>query len=150
MLVSDFKIFLCIGLIASFATTVPAEMPEAIKGTWVIDAEASEAQMKTSPKWKAEDAQYLPRIMERMALVRYLFEGDTITVSMRGKEQPMPVTLKTSNEKKWIFEGQAGEQTVTLTVSLNDQGCMNIKSSATDDMDYYLWKRGNPEPAAEE
>ena len=140
------KIYTMAGLILLTGSTAFADMPEALKGDWVIDAPASEVHMQTSPKWKPEDAQYLPMIMNRMAQVRYAFAGDTITVSMRGKQQPLPVTLAKSEDKRWIFEGLAGEQTVTLTVSLNEAGNMNIRSSATDDMDYYLWKRAETAP----
>ena len=133
-----------IGL-AAWASTVDAlsaEMPKDLKGFWILDAKATAAYMQTSPKWKAEDAKYLPRIIQRMSQATYLFEDGKITVSTRGRQQPLDVVLKTSEKPRYVFEGNVGDQALTLPVSITEAGNLNIRSSATDDMDYYLWKRG--------
>jgi hypothetical protein len=119
-----------------------AEMPAQIKGSWVIDAEGSEAFMKTSPKWDAAGAKFLPTILKRMAQVTYAFEGDNFVVAMRGKEHKLPVTLVKSEGNTHIFEAKRGEKVMTITVTLNDKDQLNVRSSGSDDMDYYLWKRG--------
>lgn len=120
-------------------------MPKILKGTWIVDATATEANMKTSPKWKAEGSKYLPTIMKRMSQVMYAFDDDTITVTMRGKKQPLKVALKHSEKKRYLFEGNVGGRVITLTVTITGEGNLNIRSSATDDMDYYLWKHGRPD-----
>ena len=135
-------------MVAISTTTALAEMPKILQGTWIIDAKATETHMKTSPKWKAEDANYLPTIMKRMSQVVYEFDDDAITVSMRGKKRPLQVVLKQSEKKMYTFDGNVGDRVITLTVSITDKGNLNIRSSATDDMDYYLWKRGLPDKEA--
>ncbi|MBW2664449.1 MAG: hypothetical protein JRD93_21350 [Deltaproteobacteria bacterium] len=142
-------VLMALVIVVISATPVLAEMPKSLQGTWIIDAEATETYIKTSPKWKAEDAKYLPTIMKRMSQVVYEFDDDSITVSMRGKKQPLQVALKQSEKKSYIFEGNVGDKVFTLTVSITDEGNLNIRSSATDDMDYYLWKRGQPDNKAE-
>ena len=57
----------------------------------------------------------------------------------------MPVTLKQSDKGKYIFEGKMGSNVLALTISINSDGNLNIRSSATNDMDYYLYKRGKPD-----
>lgn len=139
---SRIGIFLGVTILLIFATKVLAEMPGELKGTWVLHAEATETYMKTSPKWKEEDKKYLPTIMKRMSQVQYEFEGSAIIVSMRGKQQTVSVVLKKNNRKEYMFEGTIQGKAVTMTVSFVDDGIIRIRSSATDDMDYYLWKRG--------
>jgi len=120
-----------------------AAMPEELKGSWILDAEATEKYMKTSPKWRAADEKYLPTILKRMSQVLYEFKGDTISVSMRGKRQVLPVALKKSSSKKHVFEGEVQGKLLTMTVAFVDDATINIRSSSTDDMHYYLWKRGH-------
>jgi len=123
-------------------TAIAAEMPKELKGSWILNAEATTEYMKTSPKWDEATAKHLPMIIKRMSKLVYLFEDDVITVSMRGKGHALPVVLKSTDKKTYVFEAKAGKRVITLTVSINDAGNLNIRSSATDDMDYYLWKRG--------
>lgn len=121
-----------------------AEMPDELKGSWVIDEAATTEFMKTSPEWKTDNAKFIPSILKRMSQVVYLFEGDTICVSMRGKTQTLPVTLKETRAEKYLFETQVRNETVTMTVSFVDADTINIRSSSSDDMLYYLWTRGTP------
>lgn len=132
----------CFIILMAWTCNVSAETPQVLKGSWILDAEATEKQIKSSPSFKAEDEKYLPAILKRMSLVSYTFTETAITVAMRGKEQIMPVVLKEHEAAVYIFEGKAGEDTVTMTVRFIDEETINIRSSATDDMDHYLWKRG--------
>lgn len=136
-----------VAIVTISTTTTQAEMPEALKGSWIFDADATEAYMQTSPNWKAEDEKYLPTILKRMSQAAYEFTDDAFIVSMRGKTQALNVTLTHSEKKIYIFEGTLADQNITLTASINDGGGLNVRSSATDDMEYYLWKRGLPQSA---
>ena len=118
-------------------------MPDALEGSWVLNAEATQAYVKSSPKWNEGDEKHLPMVLKRMSEVAYVFEGDAITISARGSAQMLPVALKSSEANEYVFEGEKGDDSVTLTVTISEEGNMNIRSSKTDDMDYYLWKRGS-------
>lgn len=120
-----------------------AQMPDTLEGSWILDVEATQAYVKSSPKWKEADAKHLPMVLKRMSQVSYVFEGDAITISARGSAQKLPVTRKSSKAPAYVFEGEKGDDSVRLTVTISEEGNMNIRSSKTDDMDYYLWKRGN-------
>jgi len=130
-------------IVATSATVASAEMPKELKGSWILDAQATQKYVKTSPKWKAEDEKHLPMIIKRMSQMQYKFTDDAIVMSMRGREQVIPVSLKKSDAKKYVFDGKLRGQDVTMTVFFMDDATINIRSSATDDMDYYLWKRGS-------
>ena len=136
-------------IIAISTTASWAEMPDALKGSWILDTAATEKYMQTSPKWTPEDAKYLPMILKRMSQAVYEFKENAFIVSMRGKTQTLPIILKHSEKQKYIFEGTLGDQTMTLTASITDEGNLNVRSSATDDMTYYLWKRGQPDTTNE-
>ena len=119
-----------------------AEMPDELKGSWVLDASATEEHLKTSPRWKAEDAKYLPTVLKRMSQFLFEFEESAIVSTMRGRQQIIPVVLKENSGNGYVFEGRVRDQSLTLTVSFVDDQTINIRSSASDDMDYFLWKRG--------
>ena len=123
-------------------TTAWAEMPNELKGSWILDAPATEEHLKTSPQWKAEDAKFLPTILKRMSQFLFGFEEDAIVSTMRGRQQVIPVELKEKSGHTYVFEGKVRDQTITLTVSFVDDRTISIRSSASDDMDYFLWKRG--------
>lgn len=130
-------------------TSAFAELPAEIAGTWVLDAAATEKFIQTSPKWDAEGAKYLPSIIKRMLMVQYTFEDGSISASMRGKAQKIPATLVKSEGNVHIFEVKAGEKEITITATINEQGLLNMRASNSDDGDYYLWKRGTTDAAAD-
>lgn len=136
------KALVVLAILAVPVTGARAEMPEELKGSWTLDASATEENLKTSPQWTAEDAKYLPTIMKRMSQFVFEFEEDAIVSSRRGKQQILPVVLKENSGEMYVFEGTIRDERVTVTVSFVDDRTINIRSSATDDMDYYLWKRG--------
>ncbi|MDJ0945892.1 MAG: hypothetical protein QNJ30_20690 [Kiloniellales bacterium] len=131
-------------ILAAPATGAWAEMPKELKGSWVLDVAATERHVTTSPQWKAEDAKYLPIFVKQMSQFVFEFEENAIVSSMRGRRQILPVVLKENSGKTYVFEGTIRDKSVTVTVSFVDDRTINIQSSATDDMDYYLWKRGQP------
>lgn len=129
-------------ILTLLAGLASADMPSALRGTWILDAEATVKNLKTSPKWKAEDEKYLPSILKRMSQIEHGFTHDEVTVSFRNKKQSIQVDAVKKDENKYLLSAKAGEHEITLTVTLKSGNRINIQSSATDDMDYYLWKRG--------
>lgn len=122
--------------------SMAVEMPKELAGTWILDAKATESFIQTSPKWKPGDEKYLPMIMKRMSQVLYTFKNDSIIAAMRGKEQALPISSVKRDGKNYVFEGTAKGKPVTLTIIPKKGGMINIRSSAHNDMDYYVWKRG--------
>ena len=44
--------FVVLSVVAFSAAAALADMPKELKGTWILDAEATEKYVQTSPKWK--------------------------------------------------------------------------------------------------
>lgn len=135
------KIVLSCLMIAGLTTAASAQMPQELKGSWSLNAPATEKYMKTSPKWKNVDERYLRIILNKMAQIKYVFTEDTIVVSTQGKKQSIPVVLKKSEPQKYTFEGTLLDQTFAMTVSFYDKTTINIRSSLTDETDFLLWSR---------
>jgi hypothetical protein len=131
-----------ITLSAALCSLTFAEMPEALSGTWVIDSEGTTEFMKTSPKYDEKAAKYLPKIITRMSKVTYTFENDQIVAKMGDKEKALDVTHLKSEGNTHTFESTIGDKTMTITATINDKGQLNIKNSASNDGDYFLWKKG--------
>lgn len=118
-----------------------AEMPELLKGTWVLDVKQTKNNIMDSPKWTPEGEKYLPRILKRMSNSIFLFEDGAITFQGKVKKEAIKVVLKESSKERYVFDVISDNRDMTVTVSfLKD--IINIRSSNTDDMDLYLWKRG--------
>jgi len=134
--------FITVVIIVIYNITALAAMPKILQGTWVVDSKASEAFMKSSPTWKASDEKFLSTVMKRMSLYMYTFDGDTISVSVRNKKQTLKVVLIKGNTKKYLFDVFLDGKVINITVDIRDNGIISIQSSSSDDMKYYLWKRG--------
>jgi len=128
-------------ILGVLATAASAQMPQELKGSWSLNAPATEKYMKTSPKWSGMDERYLRIALNKMAQMRYMFAEDAIIVFAQGKKQTIPVSLKKSEPRKYTFEGKVLNQAFTLTVSYVDKTTINIRSSLTDETDYLLWSR---------
>ncbi|MCG8436122.1 MAG: hypothetical protein MJA83_19050, partial [Gammaproteobacteria bacterium] len=103
-----------IGLVLSaaifmFSTTVASsEMPERLKGSWILNAGATENFMRTSPKWGPDAEKYLPRILERMSHYMFEFEDGVITASGQVKRNTMSAMLKEHDAETYVFESTQG------------------------------------------
>ena len=133
-------VLLCVLSVPAFAAT-PVPMPENLKGTWKLNATATEAAMRTSPKWDADAEKYWPRILKRMSQVRYILEDGKIIAAMGEKKKEVPVTVKSQDGDVTVFDATAGDKPFTMTATLDKDGNLNLKSSATDDMDFYWWEK---------
>lgn len=84
-------------LIAIVLTTAAsAQMPQKLTGLWRLNVPATKKYMKTSSRWKGMDEQYLLMILNKMDQMKYTFTENAIIVTMQGKRQTFPVSLKKS------------------------------------------------------
>lgn len=131
-------------VLANLVTAAVAELPAKIAGSWVLDAEATTKFFPTSPKWKESDARFLPEIIKSMASMKYSFSEGKMTLERKGKLHSVDATLLEQKGDTFIFELQPSPNySFKMTCTVNEKGLLNIRSSNTDDLDYYLWKRGD-------
>lgn len=131
------------------ATLALAEMPGELKGTWILDVKATEHNMKDSPEMKPEDEKYIPTILKRMSQYQWKFEEGVIESSRGSKKQELSVTLQESDKNNAVFKGKLNNQTIIMTVVFVSDRVINIRSSATDDLNHYLWTRGSLDSGAQ-
>lgn len=122
-------------------TTVFAQIPQELQGSWTLNIPETEKYMKTSPKWKGMDPQYLRILLNKLSQMEYRFSGDAIVITKQGNKQSIPVSLKKSEPPKYTFEGTVSGKTFTMTASFFNKTTINIRSSLTEETDYLLWSR---------
>jgi len=138
-------------IVAISATAASAEMPKALKGTWILDAQATEKYIKAQPDWDAEHAGILKEQLYQMREMMFEFTDDAFVASRLGlkEKERVSVTLKESNSKKFVFEAKMSGKAGALTVTFVTDTAITVEQSGDDSMRYYLWKRGSlPEKKA--
>jgi hypothetical protein len=129
-------------LVLAFSGFARAEIPEILKGTWILNAEATEAHMKSLPQWKEQDAKYLPMVLKHMSAYEQSFTDTELVLSINGQEKMKgPLSFEQKEGDNYILSTKLNGKDVILTVNQTNDGNLIIKSSATNDMDHYLWKQ---------
>lgn len=125
----------------SAVVSIAAGIPEELVGSWGLNQKLTKESMMAAPDWTPESEKVLPVVFKRMSQVLYGFTEAAVTVSVRGKAQSLPVGDVRQSENAYEVDGMAGNKVVTLTISFIDKDNINIRSSASNDMDYYIWER---------
>ncbi len=148
---SSFKISLlrASGFIALFSAAVYLQGcggagPEAFapEGKWVIDKEATGEYARQSPRWKEEDEENLPRMLDMLAGMYFLeISADSIAIEARGRRMEIPAEIVESSGSRRVYGGVFGGREVVFTAESRGKENINLRSSMSDDFDYILWKR---------
>ena len=111
-------------------------------GVWSVDYERTIEEARKSPKVSPEEIERMPAIIERMMASMSIEVNDAELVYVVGpRRSALPYTVK-----------EVAGPTTTVVVSVKEQQAemrftvvagdrMMFKSSQTDDMDFYVWKR---------
>lgn len=126
----------------SLITSVCAEFPAKIAGSWILDETATKSLMKTSPLWDTEGTKYLPILINSMAMAQYTFAEDSITISMPDEVRVIKSKLVKREGNTYTFQMQESGRTSMMTVTLNEKGQLNMRTLSPAITDYSLWKRG--------
>ena len=114
----------------------------AFQGDWGVDFDRTMEEGKKSPKYKEEDAEkvgeVIRKFMERMSLK---VTDKELVYKMGDKEKAFPWVLKSADEKSVTVEVENGQEKADMTFSLVGEKLLNIRNSASDDMDFYIWKK---------
>ena len=130
------------------STTAFAEMPEALKGTWAVDAKATEAFLKKFPPANAE--RWLPKVTSDMFQRIYDFDNGVITAStyLGDKKSIYRPLSQQSDNKKYISE-EGGRDDVLIVTIVNESNIV-ISSSRNQFIGGFFWKRAKLNPDARE
>ncbi|HUW46672.1 MAG TPA: hypothetical protein VMW50_12860 [Dehalococcoidia bacterium] len=137
--------FFVLVMICALPLTALAEMPENLKGTWVIDAKKTEDLLKkVSPPPK--DAGFMAGIIGFWFQVLLEFDDEGLTVSAYTGARSMRYRFVSSQIEKaeYVLESPQNTGNDTLTVTSLGEKSINIKSSKSPYMDLCAWKHTNP------
>ncbi|MBZ0165430.1 MAG: hypothetical protein K8I00_01395 [Candidatus Omnitrophica bacterium] len=136
-------IILCLSVLnVTGASAGEQALAEKLRGTWVLDTSRTLTYAKTSPKYTEKDASRLPG---QLKLLRNLMKIEITAqhvITFRGdRSQPLAYRVESSAHNQVVLTGRTRGQDVTLTFMLIDGDAMNMRSSGSDDMDYFIWTR---------
>ena len=121
----------------------PVAEPEAhaFIGTWIIDYDRSLEEAKNSPDYTPAAAEKMPAFIKKLMEQMKLQITDSEIVYMMGENrQAMAYTIESQTATSLVANAHAGENRASMNFTLIDGQYMNLKSSASDDMTYYIWK----------
>lgn len=119
-----------------------------IQGVWKVDFDLTMEEVKKSPKYDAEDSTIPSMIKSMMATMNIQITDTDMIYSRRGKKMSIPYTIKSSDNTSLTLAVKQGPTEATIILTLRDENHMNFTSSASDDMDYYVWERSSEKPEA--
>ena len=108
-------------------------------GLWGVDYDHTMEEGKKSPKY---DAERMPAMIKGMMAKMKIKLTEREMIYLRGaKEIKLPYSVTSSDAQSLTVSVNQGPQEVTVTFTLIDGEYMNFKSSGSDDMAYYVWKK---------
>ena len=127
------------------ASSVFAETPKEIKGTWFVDKVLTEEALMNKPGITEQDKKHIPNILKHMQKSSFEFTDDQLIITMGSRTKSSKIQYQNKESDIYTFSAfmRGKEGTVKVTINSNDK--LNMKSSASDNMDEYLFKRFTPE-----
>ena len=111
-------------------------------GLWHVDFERTMEAAKKSPKYSAKDAERLPAMVKKMVqMMQIKLANDSMSYVRGSREMNLPYRVKTASGDSATVSCSRGNKTFDVRFTLIEGKYMNFKSTASDDMDYYIWKR---------
>ena len=124
--------------------TVELDM-SSFAGLWEVDFDRTMEAVRQSPKYTEDMAEDMPEIVKRMMSKMKIQLTDTAMVSLFGSNSmAIPFTVTSATADHVTATVQEGGQVATLDFFLIDQKYMTFKSSVSDDMHFYIWKKVDP------
>lgn len=140
------KILMVLMLVNALSSVALAEVPESLKGTWIVDAEATEERLKQSiPKWTPENTQIFSALFGYTFGIILDFDSNSIAASMHlgGKISTYKLLSEQNGHIKYISELDKKDEWIVSIV--NDKNLI-IKSTKNPIFDQYLWKQAKLDP----
>ena len=111
-------------------------------GVWGVDFDRTMEAAKKSPKYSEQEAERMPKMIERMMGMMKIKLTDREMIYVRGsREMALPYTVKAASKQSTTVQFSQNKKTFEVQFTLIDGKYMRFTSSGSDDMDYYIWKR---------
>jgi len=126
-------------------TFVNAEVSKNLLGTWVLDKEATIKEMKSIKDKPLSDTN-IQNAITHMSDVAQVLTQENLKLIMGGKERmSFKVVKEAEKESLKVVTVSAKRQDKEINIDLTfipkENGSFIIKSSATNDMNHYVWKK---------
>ncbi len=114
-------------------------------GLWAVEYDRTLEASKASPKYKPEDAEKMPRIIKTMMEMMKMEITETEMIFHRGDDkQAAGYTVKSKTDTTLTTMITVGEAQAETTLTLIENKYMNMKTTGSDDTEYYIWQRAAP------
>lgn len=134
-------VFLLLAATSSFSY---ADGVQELYGTWTVDYEQTLEKAKENPKYSADEMDEMPQIIKKMVeTMKVRLTPSNMIFFKNDKEKSYPFMLVAESKNTARIEYNTGEKQFFLDFTLIDKEHMSFKSSASDDMDSYVWKKMN-------
>lgn len=131
---------------AMFSKEMATAMPSKVRGTWVVDAKATEDFFLKSPLPRKADklAQWLGLASGYMALFTYEFDGNHARARAYRADKVLEFERISDQdtETTYALKGDAAGKQQTLSVSMLKNGSLRIFPSQSLESGYLIWKPG--------
>ncbi|MFA6289501.1 MAG: hypothetical protein WC661_19135 [Opitutaceae bacterium] len=136
-----------IGVVFSIATLDLAADMTPYVGRWQVDIPATCEAVKNSPKYNPAEADQMKGMITRMLGSMILTVDDAKVTFARGKRsESQPYTFKDTTDGVTTISVTIGQKPHQLAFTLGENHRMRLKSSASPDMDYYVWQPATTPP----
>lgn len=125
------------------------ERLDAFVGTWNIDYDATLKEARRSPKYRPGDEKVMRKVIRRIAdsTTLAITESElSFVVNSKASVMAYEIKSQTPGRAVLVYKNQnaeAGNAEATLTLEARMEGRLNLRSSLTNDMDYYIWRRAD-------
>ena len=135
--------FIILSVIAFLSVnTVFANDIDPFIGKWSVNVEKTFEEIQSSTKFNPENAETDKKILSSLAgLMRIELSNSSITYIRGKKSRVIPYKINSSTPSSFTAEVVINEKSFTLSFRLLDGEFLNMKSTGSDDMDFYIWQK---------
>ncbi|MFC1887687.1 hypothetical protein ACFLYK_02650 [Candidatus Cloacimonadota bacterium] len=114
-------------------------------GNWVVDYNETFKAIKKSDIWDElgeEEMEMFPDLLEEMiGGMKITINSKEITTELGREQVVIPYEVISASGDKIVMRTEIEEEMVEITFRIINKNMFMFSSSATDDMDYLVWKR---------
>ena len=118
---------------------------ETLMGSWIVDYNETFKAIKNSDIWEElgeAEMEMFPDLLEEMISgLRITITHEELITEMGSELIELPYEIVSSTKDKIIVSMEVEKEKVEVTFSILNKNLIMFSSSATDDMDYMVWKR---------
>ncbi|MDJ0703692.1 MAG: hypothetical protein QNJ46_10470 [Leptolyngbyaceae cyanobacterium MO_188.B28] len=127
---------------AVLSTAVETEGLGEFQGLWGVDYDLTLEEVKKSPDYSQEELDQMPEIIKGMlAMMQIQISGNGLIYRRGSTETSLPCSVEEVSGASTLAVCTVKDQAVEVTFTLINGEYMNLKSSGSDDLDFYIWKR---------